>query len=306
MTVAKVTSTSYGNLGRKGTRQDNEMVSIDGLILATPGFTASIANLALEATWTDGIKAGTVFPINGLDSYEDQSSDDTIYESALGKRKLLKRGKTRYMFQLDIPLSVHRTLQTSYNNADLTYFPIRDGKICFYNNNGTAQGFSTSMINVGRMKEVPADGSTPAFTPLYLDLSNYREWDMYGEFIEPSWEANDLEPLIDVNVTKDTATTSTIVIKVSTSDGYDSDGAVKQVGIKGLVLADFTLSATILGELHATPESAFKDNADGTYTFTPASAFSTGDHTINLVSPASLSDDTIMIKSTGQAAFTIS
>ena len=50
MTVAKVVSSSYGNLGRGGTRKDSELVAIDGVILTTPDFTATIANLALEAT----------------------------------------------------------------------------------------------------------------------------------------------------------------------------------------------------------------------------------------------------------------
>ena len=144
MTVAKIVTTSLDNLGLSGTRQDNEMTSITGIILGTADFADTIANIALEATWTTGIKAKTVFPINGLDSYEDQSSEDTIYEAPSGNRKLLKRGKTRYMYQLDIPLSVHRALQ-SYNNADLRIWIIREGKICFYNDGGTARGFSLNM-----------------------------------------------------------------------------------------------------------------------------------------------------------------
>ncbi|WP_159522861.1 hypothetical protein [Sunxiuqinia indica] len=299
MTVAKVTSASYGNLGVKGTRKDNEMVSIDGVILTTSDFAPSIADLALEATWIAGIRAGTVMPLNGLDSYEDQSSDDTIYESALGNRKLLKRGKTRMMFQLDIPLSVHRTLQQDYNNADLTYWPLRDGKICFYNDGGVAKGFSTDMINIGRMKEVPADGSTPAFTPLYLDMDNYREWDMYGEFIEPTWEANDLEPLIDVDLeVVGTPTASEIIVRVFGSDGVDSDGSVKKIGIKGIVESDWQSTAGVW-----TAETGFTDNGDGTYTFASAAAFSTG--TMDLKTPANMVSDGLLIKSTGAATVTI-
>jgi len=239
MTVAKIVTTSLDNLGLSGTRQDNEMTAIDGIILTTSDFTASIADIALEATWTTGIKAKTVFPVNGLDSYEDQSSEDTIYEAPSGSRKLTKRGKRRYMYQLDIPLSVHRALQ-SYNNADLKLWIIRDGKICFYNDGVTATGFSLSMLNTGKMTEVPADGSVPAYTPLLIDLSNYRQWDIYGEFITPSWEASDLVPLIDVTLaTTGTPTNSEVIVSVYSADGYDADGAVKEVAIKGIVEADF-------------------------------------------------------------------
>ena len=296
MTVAKVTSASYGNLGVKGTKMDNEMTAITGVILTTPAFTDTIANIALEATWTAGIKAGTVMPLTGLDSYEDQSSDDTIYESALQKRKLLKRGKKRFMFQLDAPLSVHRTLQTYYNNADLRVWLIRDGKICFYNNGGNAEGFGTSMINVGMMKEVPADGSTPAFTPLYVDINNYREWDIYGEFIEPTWSVESLESLVDVEVEiSGSPTTSQVIVKVYAADGFDSDGTAKEVAIKGIVEADFVVGFGTAASM--------TDNADGTYTFTSSAAFSTG--TVNLKAPSAMASTGLLIKSTGAATVTI-
>lgn len=299
MTIAKVVSESYGSLGVKGTRQDNELTSIDGLILTTADFSDSIANLALEATWTAGIKAGSVMPLVGLDDYEDQSSEDTIYESALGRRKLLKRGKTRYMFQFDVPLAVHRTLMTDFNNADLRMFIVRNGRLCFYNDGGTGKGFSTSMLNIGRMREVPSDGSTPGFTPIYIDLGDYREWDMYGEFLEPSWNVNGLEPLIDVNLEiVGSPTTSEIKVRVYAADGYDADGAVKKVAIKGIVEADWSSTAGAW-----TASSGYTDNADGTYTFASAAAFETG--TINLKAPSSMVSTGLLIKSLGAATVTI-
>lgn len=298
MAIAKVVSTSLDNLGRKGTRQDNELTAIDGIIFSTADFTPTIADLALQATWTAGIKAKTVFPLPGLDSYEDQSSEDTMYEAPSGNRKILRRGKTRYMFQWDIPFSVHRALQ-SYNNADLRVWIIRDGKICFYNDSGTAKGFSINMFNTGRMKEVPADGSTPAFTPVYIDLANYREWDIYGEILEPSWEPLDLEPLIDVTLEATTQTAGSIVISVYAADGYDSDGAVKEVAIKGIAKADFIL--TTVGSLAV--ENGFVDNGNGTYTFTPATTFQSG--SINLADPDDMVSTGLLVQSTGAVTIVI-
>lgn len=278
MTVAKVTASSYDNLGRKGTRQDNEMTAIDGLWLSTPDFTDTIVNLAKAATVTAAIKAGTLFPLNGLDSYEVQSSDDTIYEAPSGNRKLLKRGKTRYMFNLDIPLDVHQSLQ-SYNNGDLKLWIIRDGKVCFYNPPSAptyAQGFSINMINTGRMTEVPADGSTPGFTPLYIDLANYREWDEHGAFIEPSeYEPRDLEPIIDVVVAQESSpkSTSSIAVTVYAEDGFDSAGAVKKVYIKGLLKADFDFYKADGTTPQDSGNWTLSESAEGgTYTITKDSA----------------------------------
>lgn len=294
MTVAKVTTDSYGNLGRKGTRQDNEMVAIDGIILTAPDFSDSIADLALQATWDAGIKAGTVFPLTGLDGYEDQSSEDGIYEAASGNRKLLKRGKTRYRFQFDVPFSVHRTLMRDFNNADLRVFFVRNGKLDFYNDNGTGKGYSLSMLNIGRMQEVPADGSTPGFTPIFMDLSDYREHDMYGELLEPTWNVNDLEALIDVELEEVSASSTEVVVRVFSADGYDSAGATKKVAIKGIIEGDF-----VTGFGTAT---GFTDNANGTYTFT-GTGFTTS--TVNLKAPTAMASTGLLINSTGAAAITI-
>jgi hypothetical protein len=299
MTVAKVVSSSYGNLGRGGTRKDSELVAIDGIILTTPDFTATIANLALEATWTDGIKAKTVFPLEGLDNYDDQSQEDTIYESPLRNRKLTKRGQRRYRFLYDIPFEVHRTLMTYYNNADLTVWLLRDGKIYFYNDGGTAKGFSNSMLNIGKLGEVPADGSTPALTPVYIDLENYRELDMYGEKIEPSWNVYDLQPLVTVTLeVVGTPTASSVVVRVYSQDGYDADGAVNKVGIKGIDEDDWTITFGTA--------TSYTDNADGTYTWASSAAFSTG--AASLKTPANMTNSTFVdlrIEGAGSVAVTI-
>jgi hypothetical protein len=297
MTVAKVISASYGNLGIKGTRQDNEMTAIDGLILTTSDFADTIANLALEDTWTDGIKEGSVMPLVGLDSYEDQSSEDAMYDSPLGRRKLLKRGKTRYMFQFDVPFAVHRTLMTDFNNADLRMFIVRDGKICFYNASGTGKGFTTSMLNIGKMREVPADSATPGLTPVYIDLSNYQEWDKFGEFLEPSWNVNGLEPLVDATIEQVSASATAIVVKVYSEDGYDSDGAVKEVAIKGIVCMvdgdnDFVYTADGSGTL-----TGITDNADGTYTF-EGTGFA-NDDTITVKTPSNMDSSGLLVNVSG-------
>lgn len=292
MTVAKVVSASYDNLGRGGTRKDNEMVAIDGIILTTSDFADTIANITDQDTWDAGIKAKTVFPLEGLDDYEDQSQEDTLYDSPLRNRKLTKRGQRRYMFLYDMPFSVHRTLMTHYNNADLRVWILRDGKLYFYNDGGTAKGFSTSMINIGRLQEVPSDGSTPSRTPVYIDLENYRELDMYGEFVEPSWNVYDLQPLVDVTLEEvdsgSLASSATLLaVMVYSQDGYDSDGAAKKVGIKGIVQDDFTYTASGGGSV-----STFTDNGDGTYTFA-GTGFADGD-TIALKTPENMTNSTFV------------
>jgi hypothetical protein len=296
MTVARVTTDSYDSTGFSGTRKDNEMTAEVGLWLATPDFLPTFVQLATESYVDAAIKAEQLFPIPNIDSYETRDKEDTIYESPGGNEKLLLHGKRRKTYQLDLPLSVHRALQ-SFNNANLRQYRIHDdGKISFYENDTFAQGFTTSMIQSGMMKDVPADGSTPAFTPFMINLSDYREWDAFGGHITPSWNALDKEGLAGVILeTTGTPTTSEVIVKVYSADGYDADGAVKEVLIKGIIEADFVSGFGT--------QATMVDNADGTYTFASSAAFSTG--IVNLKVASAMASTGLLIQSTGAGTVTI-
>ena len=292
--ITKVFNTQFGNLGRRGTSVTNELTSIDGVILVSHDFTPTIEDATLEATWVTGIRRGQVFPLVGLDNYENQSTEDTMYESPIRGRKMTKRGKTRYMFQFDCPLATHKALHKFYHNADLRYVPIRDGKICFFAKDGKFHGFGTSMINIGRMTELPSDGSTPASTPVFIDLKNYREWDEFGEVLAPDWMVEALEPLVDVELKVVSASATSVVIKVFAADGFDETGAVKEVAIRGIDEDDWnnTFGAS----------TAYTDNADGTYTFA-GTAFTAGE--ANLKAPHEMVSEGLLIASAGEIDVTI-
>lgn len=294
MAISKIVTNSYDSLGTRGTRKDNEMTAEVALWLAVPGFEPTPTQLADEDYIDAAIKAENLFPIPGIDGYETRDKEDTIYESPAGNEKLLKHGKRRKTYQLDIPLAVHRALQ-SYSNGDLKQYRIHDdGKISFFYSGGKALGFTTSMINVGMMKDVPADGSTPAFTPMMIDLSNWREWDINGDVVTPTWEAASKEGLIPVTLeVVGTPSATSVVVRVYANDGFDEVGAVKKTLFKGIVVSDF---------VQTFGTATMVDNADGTYTFS-GTGFTTG--TINLKTPSAMVSEGLLIKSDGAATVTI-
>lgn len=294
MAVQKIVTNSYEALGTRGTRKDNEMTAEVALWLSVPEFAPTPAELADEDYIDAAIKAEQLFPIPNVDGYESRDKEDTIYESQSGNEKVLKRGKRRKTYQLDIPLAVHRALQ-SFNNGDLRQYRIHDdGKISFYLTGGKAKGFTTSMINTGMMKDVPADGTTPAFTPVMIDLDNWREWDINGEHVTPTWEAASKEGLIPVTLeVVGTPSAASVVIRVYAADGLDELGAVKKTLIKGILVADF---------VQTFGTATMVDNADGTYTFS-GTGFATG--TANLKAPSAMVSEGLLIKSDGAVAVTI-
>jgi len=247
MVAAKKINTSFASMGAGGTKKDNSSVVTIGIILTTSDFSfASVTDMAVKANWEAGIKAKKVFPFFGLDSYEDQSSEATIYESALKRRKTTDQGVKRYMFNFDQPLDQHRAMQT-FRDGDLRVFRVeRDGKICFFNDNGVCNGFSTSLVSPIKMKDVPADGSSPALSALYLDLADYTEWDLNGDEFNPgsSWTASSLECPVPVYINQVSASASSIVVHIGSKDGYETTGAVKYVDITGITPADIVVYDT--------------------------------------------------------------
>lgn len=301
MAVQKVISSSFQSMGNGGVRKDNSAVAISGIILTTSEFGfATMADAVDETKWTDGVKAKYVFPFFGMDSYEDQSTDATIYESPAQRRKLLRLGKKRFMFNFDLPLDAHQAMQ-SFRNGDLRMFIVEeDGKIRGFNDAGTFKGFTTSLVNPGKMKEVAPDGASPALTPLYIDMENYREWDENGDFFYPSWEAANLEPLVPVTITVVSAIATKVVVTVGSNDGWEPvTGLPKFVGIKGIVLEDFVLKTA--GGVAQTI-TGVTDNADGTYDLAGVGLV-TG--TINLVAASAMTSTGLLIDSNGAATVTI-
>lgn len=310
-TAIKVIGNSFESMGTGGTKKDNSAVAISGIILTTADFNfATVALAATQSEWVDGIKEKNVFPFFGLDSYEDQSTDATIYESATQRRKLLRLGKKRFMFSFDLPLDAHRAMQ-SYRNGDLRMFIVEeDGKIRFYNQGDAVWGFTTSLVNPGKMKEVAPDGATPALSSLYIDMENFREWDEQGDFFTPTWEATSLEPLIPVDITKADGSVGAIAASalaftfaVGSRDGWTSAGVSNRVGIKGLMKADFAFTTTA-GATQDAAVDTLTDNADGTYT-AACTGFATGFVDLVAVATRVVTDASLLVDSNGQCAITV-
>ncbi len=58
-----------------------------GIILASSDHSMTAANFALEDSWIADIKSGKLFPFMGLDNFEENSSDATMYEYTSRRRK---------------------------------------------------------------------------------------------------------------------------------------------------------------------------------------------------------------------------
>ena len=261
MTILKVCTDSFGNIGSQGCQKNNPFTDAVSLIIATKGFEfASFTSFATQADWETAIKAKQVFPLHGIVEFEDQSEDVQYYETASGVRIPRRQGKYRYMYMYNLPLEVHKALQT-FRNASVEVFVVDSaGNVSGYSPDGVkVKGMSVGMINPEKMKPALQD-NTPAFSPLAIDMADEKQWNEQGVFVTPGWSPLLLEPVSSVELSVVSATATNIVIKVGYFQGIAPDGSDDLVGISGIEEADFVWATT-------NPDPGMTDNGDGTYAF---------------------------------------
>lgn len=264
MTAAyKIVSQSLDALGTPGTVAGNELRPERGLWFHVAGFAPTPAELATESFIEAAIRNQQLFPVPAVADFETRDLEDKIYDYPSGVQKFMKRGSERKTYKLDISLPVHNALQSFHNTKLFVYKILEDGTIMGTLKDGKIVGFSTDMIAVGRMPSPASDGGSPAFTPLMINYAYNTELDKFAAKVTPAdWLPLTKEALIPVTVGVVSATSSKVVLKVYSVDGYDSAGAVKEVLIGGIDPDDFTFVKE-----NDTAQAAFTvtDKTDGTY-----------------------------------------
>lgn len=303
MSVAKVCTSTIEDPGQGGCSKTNPFLDPVMIVLTTEGFQFdTVAEFATESNWQAGIDAQTVFPLQDIQEYEDQSEEPQYYEAPGGKRIKRRDGKPRYMFKFDYDFETHKKLQ-SFNGMDARlYIGDADGNIRGHNPSTTVvKGMKTSMVSVEKMKEPGQDG-TPAFTVVVIDLDDPKQWNENGVYVNPTWDIESLTPLSTVTLGASGSTSaSAFACTVYYVDGYTTAGAANNIPITGLLEEDFELLKTD-GTANASP-TGFTDNGDGSYSFTFDADLVTG--TIDLVDPDTITDGLDII-SGGSLAITVS
>lgn len=305
MTAKRVCTSGQDNLGSKSCSTGNPFAAQFGIILSTKTFKFdTVEDFASEAAWVAGIKSKEVFPLLDFWDYEDNSVEPTIAESAAQKRKVTRQGEYRFKYMWQLPMCVHKALQ-SYRNGDYLIFIVdENGRIYGTMDGVTVKGFSQYMINPEKLMSVPSDASLPAISPMTVDYADFKEWNEYLVDVSPEeWNAKTLVALTDVTVEQVSASDTEVVVEVYMDSRWASDGTVLKVPVSGIectIAGDNDFVTDLTGTV-----TGITDNGDGTYTIA-GSSFVTG--TVGLVAPSAMTTefDDFYIESTGDAVITIS
>lgn len=302
--VVTICSTNRSNIGGAGCLKANPFKDIGGLKVTSEDFEyATAAAWALEVNHTNAIKNGKMIFLNPVDTEEDQSEETQFYNSPGGINVKRRNGKYQMKYMFNVPLNVHKALQT-WDGQDVRVFPIDvDGNEMGWSPDGTIiKGFTLSMFAAEKQVKSKQDG-TPALSPITIQEQNSKEWNEKGVYINTTenWDTFSLKNLTDVVLTVVGAITALLLtVKLVYNAGLNPDGTVNEVPITGVDDADWT-TLDAAGDAQAAP-SGITDNEDGTYTMVYA-ALETG--SIDLVTPINMVTTGLPIDTTGPAAIVV-
>lgn len=274
-TVCKVSQAHIGSLGCSLKSPFKDTVA---LFIARHGFAfATFTDFADKTKWEDAIKSGEIIPLKGIVEIDDQSEDAQYFESTGGVRVPGREGSYRNIYMFSLPFEVHKALRSLANgNFDIFTFDSAGNIVGTSPDGVKVTGMVPSMFNVEKMAQARQD-NTPAWTRVAVDISDVRQFNNFGVYVEPEWSPISLEPIAPVHLSVTSSTTTKIVLKVVYVAGIDANGELLEVPITGILQADFKFVGT-------TPTAdSMVDNLDGTYTF-PGVALVAG--TADLVDPS--------------------
>lgn len=282
------------NLGNTGLSNCLDDLGYDAMLLWTPE-TFEIdteADAKLQATYTDAIDAGNMFPMPIADEVENTVEDDVLQELPTGVSLFVREGKYGGIMRFRTALCNLPNLRTFNEVSGRAFIVTSNGKILGTSPDGTKfKGFLLSRFHVSVLKGT--DGSTVRFIELTYQFKNTTEMGDYPAIpdLAGAWDPLSLTGVKDVVLTLSSSSATEVVVTIAGK----CDGQV----ITGLVVGDFVLvddgggSETI---------NSVTESPDGTYTL-DVTTLTADDYILNLKSPSA--QTTGGYESTGSVTFTV-
>jgi hypothetical protein len=194
---------------------------------------------ALKAALQDAILAAVdqrAYLLPPIFKCEDISQDATYDDSSLGIDDVYD-GQYRYRLHVSKNMFTHKDLNSHYykNEGRIILFDLENKMELTEKSNGNFTGQSIALLKPEKMKR--SDGSVSTTSPMYLCLSDNKEWDEKGRLFDGSI-IRELQPLVDVKI-------GLVEGDAFAAAGFEVDVNVESDGtpVSGLLLADFILYA---------------------------------------------------------------
>lgn len=206
---------------------------LQGIGLYQKGFNVGIAP-PTESEYKDFVQGETVYPINQLFGFTDNTPEDENATGSTGIMSKIRAGKPLYAIDYDKGGCFHESIsdKEGQNRWDLS-FVFEKGVLYAHNVDVTAlKGFNAGMFSVGTFKFL--QGTDPENTKVIFQLNTALEMNMQKAFF--TWETlgynmNDVNGII--NATLNYETTPVAGLTVSVEAKALCNGSVDVLGLDG-------------------------------------------------------------------------
>ena len=225
-----------------------------------------------EAEYKTLIQDGTIYPLNNLFSFEQNTPDNEFATGSTGKKSEIRGGKPEYALTWDEGGCFHKGLFSlrGKNRWDIA-FKFETGVLFAQNVAGTElKAFDSGMFSVTTMKF--QQGTDPEMSTATFQFNSAVELNSRSVFYtwdDLGYDMNSESGVVNVNVAFETAPTAALTVNVEVLDDCN-----RSVSVLGLESTDFTLGG-VQATTTAIASSAY--NAAGYYVLTLDAALESAD-----------------------------
>lgn len=219
-----------------------------------------------EAAYKALIAAETVYPLNGLYNFEQNTPDNEFATGSTGKKSEVRAGKPEYTVSFDSGNCFHKNVydKKGKDRWDIA-FKFETGVAFATDVSETKlKAFDNGMFSVSTFKFL--QGTDPEMTTVTFQLNNAIEMNQRVVFYtwdELGYDMNQINGAINAKLTYSTAPTASVTVSV-----FVKDDCNRSVTVLGLEAGDFVLGGT---QASATTISGVAYNAGtGAYDLTVA------------------------------------
>jgi len=252
-------------------KQYGDLLGIDAY---TKGWSLDTTSgtLPTESEYVDLIKAGTIKPLNNLFNFEQNTPDNEFATGSTGKKAEIRGGKPEYALSWDLGGCFQKNLYSLKGTGkwDIA-FKFETGILWATNVSETKlKAYDSGMFSVSTFKF--QQGTDPEMSTATFQFNSPEE--INGRQVFYTWEElgydmNQIDGVINTNVTFETAPTTSTTVNVKVLDDCN-----RSVSILGLEVSDFTLGGT---QATATSIDTAVYNSDGYYVLTLDAALESAD-----------------------------
>lgn len=258
--IVEFTATGESNKNTGANDQFHEGVTIRHALATDEQEFATVAAAKTLATWKADVDLKKIIPLFEIETLAIGDTADTFFEG--NSKYKTKNGKKIRTFECMIGVNSHAAL-ASYNGKTMRVYEFTDAQeIKGVSPDGVKVRGQLVTIEVG--KRIDAMPDKPAYTPVNLTYSDYKDFEKNAVIIKPTWSHIEVNGIFDAKIVVQSSSATSVKFKVLTGDALDP--------VTSLDVADITFK-TALGV--AVTHSFVAADANGVYEFT-GTGFVTG------------------------------